>query len=289
MKETGTPMQPPRTLGELLADAEVLRHGYEEEEIAASRRRIERDIAELHRRGDSRGRPAAPAVHGGRATRHGAQRAAPPWASSRHGRAAGDLRHLSAYVLHTAHAARHIGRLATSHQLEPEGALIFACLLHLSDREEVAEFLWQFSAGAGKTVSALCLHLLHLQRGELRDARHWARQASALENHAQPADGDPRPDEAPEIPASLMLLRTRLGLAELDRDVPGGGASGVHGPGPQGGPGRSGGKPAGPARLSRSLTAAVQRLVARTNPYEGSLPWPDRDLALRLEHCGVAP
>ncbi len=285
MKETGVPMRPPRTLGELLADAEVLRHGYEEEEIAASRRRIERDVAELQRRAGG-GRLPAPAAHGGRAALRHAQRAAPPWASSRNGRAAGDLRHLAAYVLHSTPAARHIGRLATSHQLEPEGALVFACLLHLSDREEVAEFLWQFSAGAGKAVSALCLHLLHLQRGELRDARHWARQASVLENHQQSSDGDTRSDEGTEVPAALMLLRTRMGLAKLDQGAAG--AGGAPGPASPGTPGVSGPGVPGRARLSRSLTAAVQRLVARTNPYEGSLPWPDRDLALRLEHCGAA-
>lgn len=286
MKETGIPMRPPRTLGELLADAEVLRHDYEEEEIAASRRRIERDVAELQRRAGGGGRFPAPAAHGGRAALRHAQRAAPPWASSRNGRAAGDLRHLAAYVLHSTPAARHIGRLATSHQLEPEGALVFACLLHLSDREEVAEFLWQFSAGAGKAVSALCLHLLHLQRGELRDARHWARQASVLENHPQSSDGDTRPDEGTEVPAALMLLRTRMGLAKLDQGAAGTG--GAPGPASPGTPGVSAPGVSGRARLSRSLTAAVQRLVARTNPYEGSLPWPDRDLALRLEHCGAS-
>ncbi|WP_435885783.1 hypothetical protein [Streptomyces lydicus] len=40
--------------------------------------------------------------------------------------------------------------------------------MHLAGRDEQAEFLWQFAAGAGKSASAECRYLLHLPRGELR-------------------------------------------------------------------------------------------------------------------------
>lgn len=86
--------------------------------------------------------------------------------------AAEDLNTLSTLVLQDSDASEQLAWLATSGRFDPEGTLIFACLLHLGHRDEAAQFWWQFSAGAGSTISALCLYLMHMQRGELRDADH---------------------------------------------------------------------------------------------------------------------
>ncbi|MCF6523139.1 hypothetical protein [Streptomyces sp. JJ36] len=148
----------------------------------AALRRLEDDAADAVRRAaahgsTSRGGFPQPAI--GRTTR--APWTGRPAAVPRRERAARDLRTLSSWAIRSPHAARHLAGLASTRQIEPDGALVFACLLHLADRDDQAEPLWQFAAGAGKAASAECLYLLHLTRGELRQARHWAHEATALD------------------------------------------------------------------------------------------------------------
>ncbi len=64
---------------------------------------------------------------------------------------------------------------------DPGGALAFACLLLLADYEEGAQFWLQYAAGGGQATGAVCLLLLHLHRGEWRDAKFWAEQITVLE------------------------------------------------------------------------------------------------------------
>ncbi|NUK85751.1 hypothetical protein [Streptomyces lunaelactis] len=54
--------------------------------------------------------------------------------------------------------------------------------LNLAGCREAAQFWWQFAAGAGNPTAAYCLYLLHLGRGERRDAEHWADQAANLDS-----------------------------------------------------------------------------------------------------------
>lgn len=56
------------------------------------------------------------------------------------------------------------------------GALVFACLLSLTNQPESAQFWWQLAAGAGNRIAAYCLHLHHLGLGESREAQHWYHQ-----------------------------------------------------------------------------------------------------------------
>ncbi|WP_444468390.1 hypothetical protein ACR31U_35440 (plasmid) [Streptomyces rochei] len=83
------------------------------------------------------------------------------------------------WILNKPDAADHVDRLAqdpdaaTEDQLDVDGALVFACLLHLTDHHESAQFWWQLAAGAGHRAAAYCLHLHHLALGESREARHW--------------------------------------------------------------------------------------------------------------------
>ncbi len=82
--------------------------------------------------------------------------------------------------------------------LEPDGARVLACVLHLSAREDSARFWWQFAAGADDNQAKFCLFLHHLALGETQEANWWYRQVSgpgrqvwtraALEDHPQPAE-----------------------------------------------------------------------------------------------------
>lgn len=99
----------------------------------------------------------------------------------RHAEAARDLRALSHLIIRDQEASSYVTRIVNDRRIEPDGALIFACLLELAQQEEGAQFWWQFAAGAGSATSAYCLYLMHLRRGELRHAEHWAKQVEWLD------------------------------------------------------------------------------------------------------------
>ncbi|MFE2973080.1 hypothetical protein ACFXKC_58305 [Streptomyces sp. NPDC059340] len=88
------------------------------------------------------------------------------------------------WILNKPDAADHVDRLAqepdtvTEDQLDVDGALVFACLLYLTDHRESAQFWWQLAAGAGHRAAAYCLHLHHLALGEMREARHWLHEVT---------------------------------------------------------------------------------------------------------------
>ncbi|MDQ1041955.1 hypothetical protein [Streptomyces sp. V4I2] len=88
------------------------------------------------------------------------------------------------WILNKPDAADHVDRLAqepdavTADQLDVDGALVFACLLHLTDHPESAQFWWQLAAGAGHRAAAYCLHLHHLALGETREAQHWLHEVT---------------------------------------------------------------------------------------------------------------
>ncbi|MFI0192797.1 hypothetical protein ACH4PW_35330 [Streptomyces sp. NPDC017082] len=63
-------------------------------------------------------------------------------------------------------------------QLVVDGALVFACLLHLTEYRDSAQFWWQLAAGAGHRAAAYCLHFHHLSRGQMREARHWLHEVT---------------------------------------------------------------------------------------------------------------
>ena len=191
--------------------------------------------------------------------------------SPRRERAARELRTLASLTVRTPHAADRIQALAATHEIDPDGAFVFACLLHLADRDEQAEFLWQFSAGAGKPVSAECLSLLHTTRGELRTARHWAAQVADLE---RAEDRSPcraaAPAGAPGPLTSLMFLRI---WRALRGDQAGGRLTmaAFH---------------TCAGTLSRAMTATIQALQPEPGLDEWDLmPWPDRRLAAQMHQC----
>ncbi|MFF3379972.1 hypothetical protein ACFYXF_44340 [Streptomyces sp. NPDC002680] len=151
----------PRSIDEALSRARVFQGDYGEADLEAARHSI---AGELHELRWVRFLSApVPALE-------------PPPAL--HEQAARDLRVLCRGIVRHHDAALHITAFDTAR--EPDGALTFACLLFLADKEEGAQFWWQFTAGAGNVTGALCLHLLHLLHSELRDAQHWAKQLRVL-------------------------------------------------------------------------------------------------------------
>ncbi|MEV7683262.1 hypothetical protein AB0O64_32675 [Streptomyces sp. NPDC088341] len=107
---------------------------------------------------------------------------------------------VSRWVLNEPGAAVHMDRIAvdpeagallTEEQMDVDGAVVFACLLHLTGHPESAQFWWQFAAGAGSGAAAYCLHLHHRRLGESREARHWYHQVTV-----RMEDGSLAPDES---------------------------------------------------------------------------------------------
>jgi hypothetical protein len=95
-----------------------------------------------------------------------------------HEQAAHDLDLSASLIVDHPHAHHSLTRLIDHERIEPEGALVFAALLHLARHRESAEFWFQFAAGAGNATAASCLALLHQQRSEHRTAAHWRHQAT---------------------------------------------------------------------------------------------------------------
>ncbi|MDH6221676.1 hypothetical protein [Streptomyces pseudovenezuelae] len=100
------------------------------------------------------------------------------------------------WVLNEPDAAAHVAKIAegpdrgpmTEDELDVDGALVFACLLHLTGHPESAQFWWQLAAGASSRAAAYCLHLHHLCLGESRRARHWFHQLTHSMADTAPPD-----------------------------------------------------------------------------------------------------
>ncbi|GAA2387428.1 hypothetical protein [Streptomyces viridochromogenes] len=116
-------------------------------------------------------------------------------------RAGHHLAVVARWVLNLPQAAGHVERLAEEigvagagtdrcaplKDMDIEGALVFACMLYLAGHPESASFWWQLAAGAGDRTAAYCLHLHHLQLGELKEAEHWRDQ---LQGHVDGPDDE---------------------------------------------------------------------------------------------------
>ncbi|GCB45033.1 hypothetical protein [Streptomyces sp. NL15-2K] len=155
----------PRSIEEALRRSRVFQGEYTCADLAAARHNLARDLHELRWV-----RFLHTAAQGGRR--------AHPLPAALHEQAAHDLRVLCRGTVHHHGAARRITAFDTAR--DPDGALTFACLLYLADQAEGAQFWWQYTAGAGSVTAALCLYLLHLCHGDMRDAQHWADQIHRL-------------------------------------------------------------------------------------------------------------
>lgn len=114
-------------------------------------------------------------------------RAAPSGYPSARDEATHELQLACALVVNAAAAAASLERLVNDHHIDPEGALVFACLLHITGRSDAAHFWWHFGAGAGSRTAAYCLYLSHRRNGEYRDAAYWREQAAHGPDEERPA------------------------------------------------------------------------------------------------------
>jgi hypothetical protein len=121
-----------------------------------------------------------------------------PTAAERIARAATrELDLFCAQVLNGPEASK-LAELDNSQQIDPEGALVFACLLYIVGHEDAAQFWWQFAAGGGSSSAATCLSLHHRRCGAFDRADFWREQARRL--LPNPAGCDRTPTEAVQHP-----------------------------------------------------------------------------------------
>ncbi|RGD62961.1 hypothetical protein DR950_18160 [Kitasatospora xanthocidica] len=162
--------------------------------------------------------------------------AAPAPFPSEHEQAFHELDLAVALVLNAPQAGRSLDRLVNSSKVHPEGALVFASLLYVTNRPDSAQFWWQFAAGSGSATAAYLLHLHHLSLGETRDAAHWRGQTERLATTPRtPRTFKPTapllPDDVrrdilarcheglhPRLPASLEAVINRLPILCDDED-----------------------------------------------------------------------
>ncbi|MFJ6247434.1 MULTISPECIES: IclR family transcriptional regulator C-terminal domain-containing protein [unclassified Streptomyces] len=110
--------------------------------------------------------------------------------------AAHELEALCAAVVLRPVAGSLLATFAEHAAADPEGAFVFACVLHLADDPEGAVFWWQLAAGAEMDAAVYCLFLDHSRRGEYHDAVLWARRLTDAEGlHAFAADSPLPPPE----------------------------------------------------------------------------------------------
>ena len=166
---------------------------------------------------------------------------------------------IARWVLNQPQAAGHVERLAQEigadgppqraplKDMDVEGALVFACMLYLAGHPESALFWWQLAAGAGHRAAAYCLHLHHLEVGELKEADHWLDQLQ-------------QEDDAPDI-GFLMAVEQFAGYVRRHCAT------------------------APALRPQPGLTEEVERLATREDDGR-VLVLPERELADRLQDAG---
>ncbi|CAM5342616.1 hypothetical protein [Streptomyces abikoensis] len=129
------------------------------------------------------------------------ERAVPAGAPSARDEAGNELDLACVLVINAAEAAASLERFADDRGIDPEGALVFACLLHVTGHTGAAGFWWQFAAGGGSRTAAYCLHLSHRRNGEFRDAAFWRAQAAH-----DPQEPPRAPSRAPRAGGRRKLL-----------------------------------------------------------------------------------
>jgi hypothetical protein len=131
-----------------------------------------------------------------------------------HEQAAHDLDLAVSLIVDAPQARAGLVRLLDTGPTEPEGALVFAALLHLAGYREPAQFWFEFAAGAGHRTAAFCLFLLHRQRSEHRTAGYWRSQMDPRPQPlTSPPAGPPRhPHLLPDAVRRELIRRCWKGL-----------------------------------------------------------------------------
>lgn len=258
---------PLRELDAALENAAVLAEEYAGYDEGAARRRVARRIAA------DRARSAI----GTAAGTDTARTAATAWDdlvldAACHVRAARCLDDLTWSLAES----RDFAELALQARSWPHGvdsALLFGCLLHLTDRLEAAQFWFQYAAGAGSRTAAQCLYLHHLARAEVRTARHWKQQARVLpaEEHLPPLPQIPDNLED-TLGASVIWTSPPISTQDL---------TGLTGPGRAVRP---------PYRLPARLRQAVASRPRKEHPELGDIITPSPPVAVAVaRHARLNP
>ncbi|GAA3373459.1 hypothetical protein GCM10017750_02910 [Streptomyces racemochromogenes] len=167
--------------------------------------------------------------------------------------------------------SRDFAELALHAESWPHGvdsALLFGCLLHLTDRTEGARFWFQYAAGAGSRTAAQCLYLHHLSRAEVRTARHWKQQARTLPAEEHLPHLQPVPEDLEEaLAASVIWTSPPITTQDLSSLTSG--------------PGRAA-RP--PYRLPARLRQAVAARPHHEHPDLGDVFTPSPPVAVAVAH-----
>jgi hypothetical protein len=181
------------SIDEMLAKARQVSPDYTAEEMAAAEARLEAkaagwmvsgaisfDDATYHRL-RRHGRHAVPC-----------QEPAADAPEDRPRRARTDLQRLCHVLISQPEALHAMSTFIGGRVLEPSGARVLACVLHLAGREDSARFWWQYAAGADDVAASYCLYLHHMTLGETEEADWWQDQVSPLHGAELRSDGADR-------------------------------------------------------------------------------------------------
>jgi hypothetical protein len=228
-----------RRLDPLLADIGLLEAEYRDYATPATADILARARAARAERDGARTSHPAPGALAGRSESE----------QARH-----ELNLAATLVLHLRAANGDLAGLTTQPYLDPDGALILACLMQLSGRHLAARFWFKFSAGGGHPDAAYCLYLAHRVDAEFHDADKWRREAARLRRESAPRR---RPGRRTRVGAPPQLARElRSLLAQCYR----------------------GGDP----KLSAALEATVNRLGITDDEFPAGAPRPVDELIRAL-------
>ncbi len=185
------------SLDQLLAKARLVPAPYTQAEIEAAVERVAARVGARLRPGGRTPHPATPRPEGIPAPQRGRE-------------AAQNLRTLCETVLAQNDALAHLRLFLARSMPEPPGARVLGCILHLTSREDSAQFWWQYAAGAGDTAATYCLYLHHLALGESGEAHWWHDQADVTPAvpGERSAEEETEQSAEEEIAIALRVLRT---------------------------------------------------------------------------------
>ena len=231
------------TLDRVLRDARLLVDEYRDYDSPTAEQRLARARAR-------RAQHSAPAD----GPSDGPAPAAAPNLGPEHEQARHELDLTSTLVLNAPHAEDSLARLIDTLN-DADGALVFACLLHLTEREDGARFWWKFAAGAGNPTAAFCLYLDHRRNAEYRDADYWRAQSTHLRTVPPPIPGAPH--ACRRLPARRQL-----------RDLLAACHQGLQ------------------PHLPLPVEGAINQLpVSEDTALDGHIPTPAHHLITTLQHC----
>lgn len=183
-------MTAPTSIADVLTMARLASPAYTDDEMAAAEARLAAKAAD---------RIVTGAITFDNATHHLYQPGTrssihpePADGDDRIHRASTDLLGLCHLVISQPDALSAMSTFIGDRILEPAGARVLACVLHLAGRQGSARFWWQYAAGADDVAASYCLYLHHMALGEIEEAIWWQDQVDPLRGRELGSDGTDR-------------------------------------------------------------------------------------------------